>query len=422
MPDEIINDGGSGDAIEDGGITKDGIEDLLNAEDDDTEEGKEDEKPLDIKAADDDDDDDDDSDDEDDTEEDDEEEKIELKEEDDEDSPDDEDLEDIITPSRRRDILKKYPKIFDDFPHLEKAYYREQKFTELFGTVADAEAAKDRASAVDEIEAKILEGDIRPVLKGLKDEDPDVFKKVADDYMQTLADVDQDAYFHVTGNVIKRTVLAMVQQAEKLTDDDGKQLKGAAHLVHQFIFGPGAEWSPPKNLFEGKSGESDEKRQLDQERQQFQQERFETAREGLSGRLERTLKATIDENIDPRGQMTDYVKGHATSEALQALVEAIESDDRFTTLYDKLWQQALEAGYSDRAMKKLRSAYTSKAKTLLPRVIKKSRRNALQGQGQRSRPKRGSTERQGRVSSKRSSHERSDDGRGMSTLDFLNQD
>ena len=26
MPDEIIDDGGSGDAIEDGGITKDGIE------------------------------------------------------------------------------------------------------------------------------------------------------------------------------------------------------------------------------------------------------------------------------------------------------------------------------------------------------------------------------------------------------------
>ena len=36
-----------------------------------------------------------------------------------------------MTPVRRKEILAKYPKLFKDFPYLEKAYYREQQFTEV---------------------------------------------------------------------------------------------------------------------------------------------------------------------------------------------------------------------------------------------------------------------------------------------------
>lgn len=63
------------------------------------------------------------------TTEDDEDELKELEEE--LEGPKEEDLE-LTTPVRRKEILKKYPTLFKDFPYLEKAYYREQQFTKYF--------------------------------------------------------------------------------------------------------------------------------------------------------------------------------------------------------------------------------------------------------------------------------------------------
>src|SRR5215469_5901676 len=51
--------------------------------------------------------------------------------------PDEEKLQ-LDTPVPRREIIKKYPKLFEDFPYLEKAYYRDQQFSRMFETPAEA--------------------------------------------------------------------------------------------------------------------------------------------------------------------------------------------------------------------------------------------------------------------------------------------
>src|SRR6187399_1594582 len=67
------------------------------------------------------------------------------------DGPKEEDLE-LMTPVRRREILAKYPKLFKDFPYLEKAYYREQQFTEVYPTIQDARAAHEKSQILDRVE------------------------------------------------------------------------------------------------------------------------------------------------------------------------------------------------------------------------------------------------------------------------------
>ena len=313
--------------IEDTELNKDQIEDILN---DETEPEDKEEDKLKIEVP---------EEEEDDKEEEDEEEegsKEEKEEVEDEDEDIDKEKLDLIAPARRADILKEFPKLFDKFPYLETAYYRDQRFTEIFGTVADAEAARERVEAVDGIEAELMEGNTESILKAIKDENPEAFNKVADDYLLTLANVDKDAYYHVVGNEMKKAMISMVQQADSLGKEEGDSLRGAAHILHKFLFGPGAQWSPPAKLFKGETDDKG-KSELERERQEFARERFETAREDLSGKLERTLQATIDENIDPRGEMTDYVKRHATREALDALQELIQQDTRFVRIYDKLW-------------------------------------------------------------------------------------
>src|SRR6188768_1226290 len=149
--------------------------------------------------------------------------------------PTEEDLE-LTTPVRRKEILAKYPQLFKDFPYLEKAYYREQQFTEVFPTIQDARAAHEKSQILDRVEYEVLNGDITTVLEAAKSENSDAFYKIADNYLPTLKKVDSQAYYHVLGNVVKDTIITMVQEGRKL-GDQGAPLTAAANILNQFVFG-----------------------------------------------------------------------------------------------------------------------------------------------------------------------------------------
>src|SRR5262245_14725457 len=126
--------------------------------------------------------------------------------------PTDDQLE-LVTPVRRREILAKYPTIFKDFPYLEKAYYREQQFTELLPTIEDAKQAVQAKDTLDRFESDLMSGNAETILKVVKQQDPNAFYKIADNYLTTLRNVDEKAYYNVLGNTIKHTVAAMAQEA-----------------------------------------------------------------------------------------------------------------------------------------------------------------------------------------------------------------
>ena len=159
--------------------------------------------------------------------------------------PKEEDLE-LMTPVRRREILAKYPKLFKDFPYLEKAYYREQQFTEVFPTINDARVSAEKARILDGVEQRVMSGDITTVLQAAKQEDNDAFLKIADNYLPALRQVDQQAYFHVLGNVIKDTIITMVRESRAL-GEQGAPLQAAANILNQFVFGS-QNFQPPQPL------------------------------------------------------------------------------------------------------------------------------------------------------------------------------
>ena len=106
----------------------------------------------------------------------------------------------------------------------------------------------------------------------------------------------------------------------------------------------------------------------------------------------------------------------------------ISKDARFRSLLDKLWEKAFQNDFDKESTDRIKSAYLSKAKTLLPSVIKKARNDAL-----RSRSGEVSedilAEKKGPIAQgKSTSHpsgkfkKASDIPRGMSTLDVLMKD
>lgn len=340
---------------------------------------------------------------------------------------DEEDLLELTTPVRRKEILAKYPKLFKDFPYLEKAYYREQQYTELLPTVADARIAVEKARVLDATEQQVMSGDIGGVLAAVRQEDQEAFHKIADNYLPTLRQVDEQAYYNVLGNVIKDTIITMVKEGRSL-GENGAPLTAAANILNQFVFGS-QQFQPPRNLSRqvDRAAQTREQ-QYQQEDQQRAFQQFESVRDDLQTRADNVLKSTIDSHIDPNGSMTDYVKGHAVREAFNTLENLISQDTRFRALLDKLWARAYENGFDKASNDKIKAAYLSKAKTLLPTVLKKARQDALRGNSRRVRedeeltPKKSPVIQSGRSTTPSSGKIRkaSDIPKGMSTLDFLN--
>lgn len=292
--------------------------------------------------------------------------------------PTEEDINELVTPVRRKEILAKYPKLFKDFPYLEKAYYREQQFTEVFPTIQDARISAEKANILDRTEQQVMNGDISSVIIAAKEEDPEAFNKIVDNYLPTLRRVDQQAYYHVLSSVIKDTIITMVREGRAL-GEQGAPLQAAANVVNQFVFGS-QTFHPHQPLAQRPNpGEQAREQNLRQQQQQIVYTKFNGVREELQTKADNVLKSTIDGHIDPRGTMSDYVKTHATKEAFNNLENLIEKDMRFRSLIDKLWEKAFQTDFDKESTDRIKAAYLSKAKTLLPSVIKRARSEAMRG-------------------------------------------
>jgi hypothetical protein len=299
-----------------------------------------------------------------------------LKElEEDLEEPDEDKLE-LVTPVRRREILNKYPNVFKDFPYLEKAYYREQQFTEYFPTIEDAKQASEATKILTNFEAEISQGNTEKLLLGLKEENPKGFNKLVDNYLGTLLKTDKDAYTHVVGNLTKNTVRGMIQTARS---ENNEALEIAANLLYKWAFNT-SKWEEPANLSNDADDKTDSKLdEVKNERQKLVNERFETANTELTEKLNNSLKSTIDAYIDPKDSMSAYVKKHATNECLDTLNSLIEKDSRFKSIIDRLWEKAMESNFSKDSLDTITKAFKSKARILLPTVIKQARKEALKG-------------------------------------------
>jgi hypothetical protein len=277
----------------------------------------------------------------------------------------------IETPPRKKEILKKYPDVFKDFPFLEKMMYRDRQYTELFGSFDDAKELAERSETFSTFESQLLSGNTSDILREVKETDTKAFNMIVDDYLPALAKVDKEAYFHVVGNLNKRLIMEMVQEANDTDNDD---LKQAALLVNQFVFGT-AKFTAPVNRVEKRNDA--EHSEAEQERISFVRERFETARDDLQSQVDNTLKATIADYIDPRGNMSSYVKKNAVADAMKILTEAISSDPSVVKNLDSLWRNAFNNKFSKDTLSKIKSFYLSKAKGNLKNAILKARAEAL---------------------------------------------
>ncbi len=382
-----------------------------------------------------------------DIEEDDEDKKEEDKkddEEEDEDSEEDNELKDLeeeleepdkakleaAVPVPRREILKKYPNLFKDFPHLEKSYYRDREFTKLFPDFEEAEKAVQAVNIISNYEGDIIdEGNLNNVLKLIKDNNPNTFARVVDGYLDHLADVDRSSFDHVVGNVTKHIIAAMFKEGKSSEDET---LMEAAVILNKYAFGSN-KFNPPTKLAKEEVVDKN-KQAVDERSKQLFRQTMDDAVENVNGRVNNLLKINIEGNIDPNDSMPAYVKKNAIRDAVEKTQELLDKDTRFKSFVDRAWEQAAKDNFSRKSIKKIEDLYITKAKSLLAPVVKSARKEALAGigkkvksekdeeTGRRPEPERqrsgDNTER--RLSSNKSKAK--EIPAGMSSFDYLSQD
>lgn len=347
-------------------------------------------------------------------------EKLDLK-------ADDEDIGEIDGPPRKKEIVKEFPEIFKKFPFLEKMLYRDKQYSELFGSFDDAKEIAEKSEVFNQFETQLLSGNTEEILRNVKGTDEKAFNLIVDDYLPTLAKVDKEAYFHVTGNLNKRLIMEMVKEANETDNDD---LKQAALLVNQFIFGTSKFEAPTRRV--EKNEEVDKvKNEVEKERLEFTKERYETSRDEMQTRVDNKLRNTISEYIDPKGAMSSYVKKNAVKDAMNYLNESINSSSEIKKNLDKLWRSSFDSKFSRDSLGKVESYYLSKAKANLKQAIMKARAEALKDSQPRTNKREVEEEKEEtppqrtRIATGRPSQERkgkNDRQRGESVADFFMRD
>jgi len=289
----------------------------------------------------------------------------------------DEDTLELVDLPSRKEILAAYPDLFKKFPAIEKSMYREKAYSELLPTIQDAKIAVSKAELLDKYDSEFAEGSTESILAAIKESDKTIFAKVVDNYMSNLLKVDQHAYYHTIGNLIKHTIISMVNDAK---EQNNEELSDAAAVLNGYIFGTN-KFTYPTTLSQDEVTDSGKKQdqEIDQRETAIIQRQFNSAQDDLGGRVDTILKNSIDKAIDPNESMTGYVKEIATGKVLKGLEDLIARDTRFRSIYDMLWERAFNNDFDKESMDRIKKAYLSKAQTLLPLLIKKERNEALKG-------------------------------------------
>ena len=303
-----------------------------------------------------------------------EEDKPETEEKSEQEESDDSEFADIIAPLNRKALLKEFPNIFKKFPQLEKGYYGNQEYRKIFSTLDDAREAVDKVEILDQYTQELHAGNAEGLFRGLRSQNEQAFGKLVDNYLPMLAKVDSDAYHHILSNVIKSTIFDMVKVSQETEDND---LGIAAKMLKEHIFGK-ADITPRSSFQKTPDPEQDKVRR---DREEYERTKLTDKQGEVQGAFDNSLKDAIEKVIDPKEAMTDYVKKTATRDAVTMVQKVIKNDKEFQKIIEKQWAKAAKDNYPKEAVSKIRSNYLSKAKSVIPQVIRKIRSEALPGLG-----------------------------------------
>jgi len=273
-----------------------------------------------------------------------------------------------------REIREKYPDFFKDFPELRDAFFREQEFTKFFPTVEDAKDAAQDVEAFRVLRDSVLEGDPKPLMDSIEEVDEKSLEKFSLAFLPTLYRRDSALYMKAITPILENVVRSMHSQGVKSKDED---LMNAALHSSLFLFDTEDVATGKRTTVEPKKEPSEEAKQLAEERKSREMERYKAFYSAVDTDISRSLRAMILKGFDPDEVFTPFLKRKCVEEVLDRIGAALEADSGHMAVMKSRWAAAGRNRYSEDEKAKITSAYLARAKSLLPSIREKVRREAL---------------------------------------------
>jgi len=267
--------------------------------------------------------------------------------------------------------LKDYDKdIYKHFPELKDVLFQNKEYNKLFGSVEDAQEAREKAELLDEISATTLQGDPTELVVALKKTGDNVLEEFSNNFLVKLKDASKDLYYRVTDPIIGGALKAAFNHASKTGD---KNLKLASQYMSQFIF---SDSNIPEFNNGRKKEEDPEKIKLQEDRNNENRKRLQEHESAVFEYTERKLKEIITDGLDPGNVYNTFVKEALTDKIIERVGQVLKNDRAFQGQMAALWKKGVREGFTREIKSRIAHTYLAKAKRIVPGIRNKVRADA----------------------------------------------
>lgn len=288
--------------------------------------------------------------------------------------------EEKVNTLKFKEVTKKYPNLFKDFPDLRHKFFHEEQYRELFPSIEEAKEALEEVEGFRELETSLKSGtvqDTEGILESIKELGADVVANFADNFLPALQKIDQDTYF--------RTITPLLVQSVRNLYDSGIQnenenFQNAALVMAKYLFGDMKVASGEKEVKlsekPGSKGKGKDT-ELENERAQFRNERYTTFLNDVTQTSNSQITSLIENGLDPKNAMPSGMKRLIVREVAEEISKVLGANSTHKSKMNSLWKKAGDGNFQSNWKSKILSAYLEAAEEVMPRIRSKIRAEAL---------------------------------------------
>lgn len=256
-----------------------------------------------------------------------------------------------------KDIQKKYPNIFSDFPEIRDIYHRDAitfGASGLFTSVEEARESSVKAGTLDNVNEAINQGNFEGILKTLEEGD---LKNFAEDIPKALHSINPNLYFRLSGPIFADMLNSAMRKAEST---DSEPLKNSVLNICRFLYGkaelPKLSNKPVDPRLE------EERRQLETERSQVTAERNSQFQNSTNKIIDKRLDELILDGLDPRNELPDFTKKSILREVKERINGLVGKNSNLKEDLKALFLRAEKRGWPTELKSQIISRYLGAVK------------------------------------------------------------
>ena len=275
-----------------------------------------------------------------------------------------------------KEVTKKYPKLFKDFPHLRHAFFHAKEYREIFPTVEEAKEAIEHLDNYKQIEGALSRGevaDVVDVLNSFKGVGEGVVENFATNFLSSVRKMDQDLYYQVITPELVNITRTLFDAGLR---NDNDNLKNAALVASMHFFGDPKVASGEKQLNLNKEPKKKDET-LERERASFKNERYSTFYNDVVQDSDKRINSLVMNGIDPKEVMTEGVKELVAERVIKEIGKTLASNSTHKNRMNSLWKKASAENFTSSWKTKIISAYIEAASEIMPKIRSSVRANVL---------------------------------------------